>query len=206
MRNIIMQGGWVMIPIIAGSVVALALSLERIWYFLTIRANVPSFSAEMIEYLRSGRATDALELCQKTRHPVARVLEAGLAHVEEEADEIERVMEREGNRQVAFVERNLNYLAVVIGIEPLLGFLGTILGLITAFMAWEKFSTTVTVSALAKGIYEAMITTAAGLIVAIPYFVLYNVFLTKVNRIAQDINHYGDEFLGVIKKAKKGTL
>lgn len=206
MKHLIVQGGWVMIPIIAGSVVALALTLERVWFFLSIRTNVAEFTAQMTALLKGAQATEALELCQRTKHPVARVLEAGLAHVEEDADEIERVMEREGNRQVAQVEKNLNYLAVVIGIEPLLGFLGTILGLITAFMAWEKYSTSVTVAVLAKGIYEAMITTASGLIVAIPYFVIYNMFLTKVNRVAQDINHYGDEFLGVLQKAKKGTL
>jgi biopolymer transport protein ExbB len=201
--KIIIQGGWVMIPIILGSVLALAFVLERVWFFISIRTDVAKFASEMASLLRTGHAADAIELCHKTKHPIARVFEAGLSHVQEESDEIERVMEREGNRQIGRVEKNLNYLVVIIGIEPLLGFLGTILGLIQAFMAWEKFSTSVTVANLAAGIYQAMITTAAGLIVAIPYFVIYNIFLGKVNAVAQDINHYGDEFLGVIAKAKK---
>ena len=204
--KIILQGGWVMVPILLGSVIALALVLERVWYFLSIRCDVRRFADEVFVEMRAGRLQQAFETCQRVRHPLARVFEAGFEHAEEEPREIERVMEREGARQLARVERNLNYLVVVIGVEPLLGFLGTILGLIQAFMAWEKFSTTVTVSTLAAGIYQAMITTAAGLIVAIPYYVIYNVFLGKANAVTQDINHYGDELLSVLNKLKKEAV
>lgn len=203
MPKIIMQGGWVMIPIILGSVVALGFVLERMWYFLSIRLDCQRFSDDVLASVRQGRLEDAKELCRKIHHPIARVFEQGLDHADEDRDEIERIMEREGNRQIALVERNLSSLVVVIGVEPLLGFLGTILGLIQAFMVWEKFSTSVTVSTLAAGIYQAMITTAAGLIVAIPYFVIYNVFLSKVNAAARDINHYGDVLLSALHKLKR---
>ena len=143
-----------------------------------------------------------MELCAKTRHPLGPVFRAGLERAEEDLSEIERVMEREGNRQVQQAERNLNFLLVVIGVEPLLGFLGTILGLIEAFMAWERYSTSVTVSQLAGGIYQAMITTAAGLTIAIPYFVIYHLFLGKVNGITQDLNHYGDALVSALKSTR----
>jgi len=204
--KIIAQGGWVMAPIILGSVIALTLVLERLWYFLSIRSDLKRFSEEVLSMLRAGQIQEAFESCQKTRHPLARVFEAGLEHADEEGAEMERVMEREGSRQVAHAEKNLNYLVVVVGIEPLLGFLGTILGLIQAFMAWEKHSTSVTVSTLAAGIYQAMITTAAGLLVAIPYFILYHIFLNKANNMAREINHYGDELLSVVRKLKKETV
>jgi biopolymer transport protein ExbB len=204
--KIITQGGWVMVPIILGSVVALTLVLERTWYFLSIRSDLRRFSEEIFSMLRAGQIEGAFEVCQKMRHPLARVFEAGLEHADEESLETEKVMEREGNRQVARAEKNLNALVVVVGIEPLLGFLGTILGLIQAFMAWEKYSTSVTVSTLAAGIYQAMITTAAGLIVAIPYFVLYHIFLSKANVLAQEINHYGDELLSVVRKLKRESV
>ncbi len=206
MPRIIMQGGWVLIPIILGSVVALGYVLERLWYFSSIRLNVPTFTQEVLASIKQGRLEDAKGLCQKTRHPLGRVFEQGLQNSDEDRDEIERLMEREGNRQITLVEKNLNALVVVIGVEPLLGFLGTILGLIQAFMVWEKFSTSVTVSTLAAGIYQAMITTAAGLIVAIPYFVIYNIFLSKVNATARDINHYGDELLSALSKLKKVSV
>ena len=130
----------------------------------------------------------------------------GLQHAGENADEIERAMEREGYGQIQNTEKNLNYLVMVIGVEPLLGFLGTILGLIEAFMTWERLSTSVTVSALAAGIYQAMITTAAGLMVAIPYFVIYHIFLTKVNKTANILNHYSDVLVSVILKSKKNNV
>ena len=206
MPSIILQGGWVMVPILLGSVLALTLVIERLWYFLSIRMDERRFADEFFSHIQKGEFEAAAQLCQRTKHPLARVLEAGLEHADEESDEIERVMQREGNRQVIQTEKNLNALVMVVGIEPMLGFLGTILGLIQAFMAWERFSTSVTVGALAKGIYQAMITTAAGLIVAIPYFVIYHLFLGKVNKAAQDINHYGDQFLSVIHRLKKETV
>ena len=206
MESIIVKGGWVMIPILLGSVVALTLVVERLWYFAQIRLDSAAFAAEVFDRVKANRDQEALDLCEKTTHPLAAVLAAGIRHAGEDASELDRVMEREGNRQVQHVEKNLNYLVVVIGVEPLLGFLGTILGLISAFMAWEKLSTSVTVSALAAGIYQAMITTAAGLIVAIPYYVIYNVFLSNTNRITHDMNHYGDELVSLLAKRAKSGL
>ena len=202
MIGIILKGGWVMVPILLGSVVALALVMERLWFFWKIRLDTERFAERVFSLVKLGNLKEAAELCGKTRHPLAEVFKSGLEHADEEAAEIEHVMEREGNRQIQTVEKNLNYLVVVIGVEPLLGFLGTILGLIQAFMNWEKYSTSVTVSALASGIYQAMITTAAGLIIAIPYFVIYNIFLSKVTAVTQDLNHYGDELASALNKAK----
>ncbi len=203
MESLIVKGGWMMVPIILGSVVALAMVLERIYFFWTIRIDAKKFADKIFSLIQIGEIKKASEICDKTNHPLARVFQSGLEHAEEDVGEIERVMQREGGRQIIQVEKNLNLLVVVIGVEPLLGFLGTIMGLIQAFMSWERFSTSVTVSALAAGIYEAMITTAAGLLIAIPYYVIYNIFLNKVNVIAQDLNHYGDELLSVLNKTKK---
>ncbi len=203
MIDIIVKGGWVMAPILLGSVVALALVMERLWFFWKIRLNTQVFADGVFSLVKQGNAKEALEICEQVRHPLAKVFKCAFEHADEEASEIERLMEREGNRQVQKVEKNLNYLVVVIGVEPLLGFLGTILGLIQAFMAWERFSTSVTVSTLAAGIYQAMITTAAGLIIAIPYYIIYNIFLSKVNNVTQDLNHYGDELVSVLSKARR---
>ena len=203
MESLIVKGGWVMGPIIAASVVALALVLERIWFFWGIALDTERFAKQVFTLTEIGDGREASELCSRTTHPIAAVFQAGLEHASEDAAELERVMEREGNRQVMSTEKNLNFLMVVVGILPLMGFLGTILGLIQAFMAWEKLGASVTVSALASGIYQAMITTAAGLIFAIPYFVIYHVFLSHVARIAADLNHYGDEFVSVLVKAQK---
>ena len=205
MIDMILRGGWVMVPIILGSVVAIAMILERFWYFRTIKLDTAEFAGEVFSLVQRGQVERALGSCERVAHPIAPVLRAGLEHADESPWEIQRVMEREGQRQIQTTEKNLNYLAVVIGVEPLLGFLGTILGLIQAFMSWERFSSAVTVSALAAGIYQAMITTAAGLIVAIPCYVLYNILLGKVSSTAQELNHYGDELVSVLVARQKVT-
>ena len=165
--------------------------------------DTKTFSEGIFSLVKKGDVKEAREICDQTYHPLAKVFKTGLDHSHEDASEMERVIEREGNRQVQKAEKNLNYLVVVVGVEPLLGFLGTILGLIQAFMAWERFSDSVTVSNLAAGIYQAMLTTAAGLGIAIPYFVIYNIFLSRVNLLSQDLNHYGDELVSVLSKTQR---
>ncbi|MCG3175624.1 MAG: hypothetical protein MOGMAGMI_00557 [Candidatus Omnitrophica bacterium] len=205
MDNLIVKGGWVMVPILASSVVALTLVLERIWFFARNRVDREDFARSALASVRAGDLRSPLERCRQAGHPLAAVYAAGLESAGEGPVRIEKVMEREAQRQVERAEKNLDYLSVVIGIAPLLGFLGTILGLIKAFMAWEKFSTSVTVSQLAAGIYQAMLTTAAGLIVAIPYFVIYHVLLSRVGALAKDLNHYGDELIVELSKQKAAT-
>lgn len=203
MENLILKGGWVMWPILVGSVVALALVLERSWYFWSIRLDLANFSQKIFSLIERGDTQEAIRLCSQTEHPIGELYKTAIEHIEEEPSEIDRVMEREGNRQMGWVNKHLGFLLVIVGIEPLLGFLGTILGLIKAFMAWEQLGASVTVSALAAGIYQAMITTAAGLIVSIPYFVLYHIFMGRVNAVEQDLNHYGNSMISAIAKAKK---
>jgi len=203
MVNMIVRGGWVMVPILLGSIVALALVIERWWFFWSTRLDTDVFTKEIFSFVHRGELDRALASCDRTTSPVAAVLRSGLEHASETPWEIERVMEREGQRQVEKAEKNLNYLIVIVGVEPLLGFLGTILGLIQAFMSWERYSTSVTVSALAGGIYQAMITTAAGLIVAIPYFVAYHILANRVALTAKHLNAYGDELLSALQARPK---
>ena len=206
MVELIVKGGWVMVPILLGSIAALALVLERVVYFWKTRLDTAAFSEGIFSLVEKGSIKEATSICQTTRHPLAAVFRAGLERADEDPAELDRVMEREGTRQVALAETNLNYLVLVVGVEPLLGFLGTILGLIQAFRVWENFSETVTVSQLAGGIYQAMITTAAGLIIAIPYFVIYNIFLSRVNRLTHDINHYGDGLVSLLARSNRPAL
>jgi biopolymer transport protein ExbB len=101
------------------------------------------------------------------------------------------------------IEKYLGALASVISIEPLLGFLGTITGLIKAFMAWEHAGANITVNALASGIYQAMITTAAGLIVAIPLFLCYNYFVSRIKYISNELTNHSIQFLELIIELKE---
>jgi len=202
--SLIIKGGPIMIPIILLSIVGLALILERFWTLWRIRLDIPKFTQEIFLYLERGHFQRALERCEKVRHPIADVFKLGILNRALKRDEIEKMMEREGDEQVQYLERYLGALLIIVGVEPMLGFLGTIVGLIQAFMTWEQLGSNITVSALAAGIYQAMITTAAGLSVAIPCFVIYHLFVGKIKNHAQEISYYGNELLDIIAGSREG--
>ncbi len=178
--------------------VALAIVLERLWVLWSIRMDVPSFVREVVLLVQAGREKDALARCGGVRHPVGKMLALGIANRGLERGELERVLQHEGEEQIRRLERRLPGLLVIIGVEPMLGFLGTIVGLIRAFMDWEAMGAGITVSALAAGIYEAMITTAGGLIAAIPYYLCYHLLLARVQWHANAMSAAGEELLGAL--------
>jgi len=204
--SLIIKGGLVMIPIIALSIIGLAMILERAWTLWKIRLDIPQFAQEIFLHLERGQFQKALERCEKVRHPIADVFKLGILNRTLKRDEIEKMMEREGDEQVQYLEQYLGALIIIIGVEPMLGFLGTIIGLIRAFMAWEQLGSNITVSALASGIYQAMITTAAGLIVAIPYYVIYHLIVGKIKGHAQEMTYYGNELIDILTRAKEGGV
>ena len=193
-----------MVPIILGSVIAFGLTVERGMLLWKIRLDVRKFADDILFLVSKGDFNQARLLCRNTPHPAGAVFGAGLDHRGEDPREIERIMEHEGNSQIARLEKNMNVFMTVIGVEPLLGFLGTILGLIQAFMAWESHASSVTVEQLAAGIYQAMITTAGGLLVAIPYYIVYNFFIGRINAAARDMNHYGEDLVRALSVKKNG--
>ncbi len=198
MLALIIKGGWVMVPIIALSVVALAILLERVWVLRSIRLNLPVFTQEILLLVQRGREQEALARCRDVRHPIGRLFSLAIANKGLKREGLERMLEREGGEQIRRLERRLPGLLVIIGVEPMLGFLGTIVGLIKAFMDWEALGANITVSTLAAGIYQAMITTAGGLIVAIPYYICYHLLLASVERHARDMSTAGDEIIGAL--------
>jgi biopolymer transport protein ExbB len=202
--GLIIKGGPIMIPIIALSIIGLALILERTWTLWRIRLHIQQFAQEIFLFLERGQFQKALERCERVRHPIADVFRLGILNRTVKREELETKMEREGDEQIQYLERYLGALIIIIGVEPMLGFLGTIVGLIKAFMSWEQLGSNITVSALAAGIYQAMITTAGGLIVAIPYFVIYHLIVGKIKSHAQEMSYYGSELIDVLVRPKEG--
>jgi biopolymer transport protein ExbB len=204
--SLIIKGGPIMIPIILGSIVALAIILERFWTLWKIRLNVPQFAQEIFLNLERGHLQKAVERCEKVRHPIADVFKLGILNRTLKRDEIEKMMEREGDEQIQYLERYLGALLIIIGVEPMLGFLGTIVGLIQAFMTWEHMGSNITVNALAAGIYQAMITTAAGLSVAIPAYIIYHLIVGKIKNHAQEMTYYGNELIDILARGREGGV
>lgn len=202
--SLLMKGGPIMIPIILGSIIALAIILERLWTLWRIRLNIPRFTREIFQDLERGHFQRALERCSRVRHPIADVFRLGILNRHLQRNEVEALMEREGNEQIQYLERYMGALIIIIGVEPMMGFLGTIIGLIQAFMAWEQMGPNITVNALAAGIYQAMITTAAGLSVAIPGFIFYHLIMGKIKHHAQEMTYYGNELLDLLVQTREG--
>jgi biopolymer transport protein ExbB len=204
--SLIIKGGPIMVPIIVLSVIALAIILERFWALWKIRLNFQQFAQEIFLFLERGHFQKAIERCEKVNHPIGDVFKLGILNRTIKREELEGMLEREGEEQIQYLERYLGALIIIIGVEPMLGFLGTIVGLIQAFMTWEQLGTNITVSALAAGIYQAMITTAAGLSVAIPAYILYHLIVGKIKSHAQEMSYYGNELIDILTRPKEGGV
>lgn len=197
------KGGPVMYPILLGSILGLSIIIEKLWTLYSIRLNVQKFSKDVFNLLAGREFDKALKLCDKnSRHPIAVLFKAGIEKRSLPVNELDRLLERIGNGEVQKLEKHIGGLISVIGIEPLLGFLGTITGLIRAFMAWEQAGSNITVSALASGIYEAMITTAAGLIVAVPFYLICNFVISRNKYISYELSSYSMQLVEALSGVK----
>ena len=199
--TIVAKGGPVMIPILVGSVIGFTIAFERTIALLKLTDDDGrQCLARVLQHLRQGQLEQAFKATQGVDHPIAPVLRRGLEQWGFPAAVAERSMEQAAQQQVRLLERWLGGLASVITVEPMLGFLGTITGLIRAFMAWEVAGARVTVSQLAGGIYEAMITTAAGLIIAIPLYLAYNYFIYRIKQFTFEATDSGNALLRALAK------
>ena len=181
------QGGIFMWPILLFSLIALAVIIERFIVFHRAKVNVNEFLTKVRKALLVNRnVKEAIKVCEQYRGPVASVTKAGLLRYGHDRQDIEKTIENAALYELDRLERRLGILATTSNVEPMLGFLGTVSGMIKSFgtLATQGLSNP---GAVAAGISEALITTAAGLIVAIPAQLAFNWFTTKVTRYVRDI-------------------
>jgi biopolymer transport protein ExbB len=192
------KGGPVMIPIIALSVVALTIILAKFWELWRFRVRLNKLSQKLFALVQDGNLSAALHTCRDDGTLLGRLFESAIVYRSQERIDLTRRLERLGGEVVADLESYMTALATLVGVAPMLGFLGTIIGLIKAFMAWESMGEQITINILAGGIYEAMITTAAGLIVAIPYYLVYNHLVTQIGMLTRQIEERAEEFVDLL--------
>lgn len=186
--KVLMAGGLLMLPIILCSLVALAIILERGWFFY----QLPSAEKadEVIELVAQGKFNDALSLSEETPHPVFRVLASG---IRSRASAPEKAMEATGVVEVSRMKRGFPSLDTIITLSPLLGLLGTIIGMIDSFgiMAIEGIGSP---HAVTGGVAEALICTAGGITVAVLALIPYNYFVARTDRVTEQIEHYATRY------------
>ncbi len=180
------------------SVIAVAVFLERIFHFRRAQIDTEKFMGGMRNLLKRKSYIEALSICEETPGPVAAVVKAGILKHERSKEQIKEAMENTSRYEIPRLEKNLVILATIAQISPLIGLLGTVTGMIKAFMTIQAKAGFVNPGDLAQGIWEALITTAAGLVVAIPAFVAYNYLVNRVNYFVLDMEKTAAEAVDLL--------
>jgi len=194
--DFVLKGGWMMVPIGVFSLVAIAVAAERAISTRRRAIIPPGFAAGLKKRMAEGGADAALAFCKKHPSPVARVFAAGLKRLALPLETLERHIAEAGEREVVTLRKNMRALSIIAAVAPLMGLLGTIFGMIGAFQTVAVTGDALgRTELLASGIYEALITTAAGLIVAIPSLLLYHWLSARIDRAVHEMDLLTLEFV-----------
>ena len=196
--SIVTKGGILMIPIFICSIIVFAIAIERYLTYKKMNINIPKFMMSIRHPLDNGDILAAINECNLVNGPVASVVRAGLEKAKSGRERVREAMETAGNNETYHLEKNLNILATLGSITPLIGFLGTVTGMIKAFMKIQQLSGNVNADVLAGGIWEAMVTTAAGLTVGIPTMIIYNYFVHRVREFVFHMESTADEVIDIM--------
>nr|NQU94201.1 MotA/TolQ/ExbB proton channel family protein [Bacteroidota bacterium] len=160
-----MKGGWIMLILAVFSVIAIYIFIERFFTISSASKEDNNFMNHIRDFIHEGKIDAALAMCRKTANPIARMIEKGLLRIGKPLSDINAAIENVGKLEVSRLEKNIATLATIAGAGPMLGFLGTVIGMIRAFYDMSMAGNNIDIALLSTGIYQAMITTVAGLIV-----------------------------------------
>lgn len=178
-----MKGGWIMIPIALLSVVAVYIFIERWFAIKKASRKDTGFMNSINDYILNGKVDSAIALCKSNNSPVAAMIEKGISRLGRSLGDVNAAIENVGKQEIAKLERGLPTMATIAGGAPMIGFLGTVMGMIEAFYNMSMAGNNIDVSLLSSGIYTAMVTTVAGLIVGIIAYFAYNILVARVEKV-----------------------
>lgn len=194
------KGGWIMVVLAVLSVIAVYIFVER---FLAIRnagKDDKLFMNRIRDYIKSGDVKSAVNFCRVTNTASARIIERGISRIGKPAAEIQTAIENTGNLEIAIMEKRLPVLATIAGGAPMIGFLGTVTGMVEAFWQMSNAGGNIDISLLSGGIYEAMITTVGGLVVGIIALFAYNYLVAKVDSVVNEIEAKSLTFMDIVSE------
>ncbi|MBC7758777.1 MAG: MotA/TolQ/ExbB proton channel family protein [Phormidesmis sp. FL-bin-119] len=200
--DLLFKGGWVMIPLALLAFIALVIFVER---YLTIRKaskDEMNLMMQVRQNIKSARLESALALCRNSNTPLGRMLEKGLIRIGRPIKDIEGAIENVGKLEVSKLEKNISILGIIAGIAPMLGFVGTIIGVITIFHE-VSVKGIIEIGTISGGLYMKMITSATGLIVGIIAYVLYHILNIMVDRIILKMETDAIEFIDLLEEPVK---
>lgn len=201
--DLAIKGGWVMIPIILLSVIAVYIFFERYFAIKSASRIDINFMNRIKDYIHDGKLESAHALCQSFSNPVARMIEKGINRVGRPLGDVNAAIENVGKLEIYKLEKGLPLLATVAGGAPMIGFLGTVMGMVRAFYDISSAGNNLEVSQLSNGIYTALITTVAGLIVGIAAYFAYNILVARVEKVVFQLEASTTEFMDILNEPVK---
>ena len=200
-----MKGGWIMAVLLVLSIVALFIFGKKWWMIAQAGKIDKNFMNDIRDYIHEGKLKSAKTLCTKYDAPVARMIEAGIIRIGKPAADIQAAIENVGNVEVARLEKGLPYLATIAGGAPMIGLLGTVVGMVQAFFNMSQAGNNIDITLLSSGIYTAMITTVGGLIVGILGYFGYNYLTSKISNIVFKMESSTIEFMDLLDGPEEKT-
>ncbi len=200
--DLMLKGGFMMVPLLVLSIIAVSIFIERM---LSIRgaSKIPNQFIDNIKNLvTNGDINGARLLCAQTESPVAKMIEKGISRIGSPLKNIEVSIENVGKIEIYKLEKNLSLLATISGAAPMIGFLGTVTGMIQAFISIAQEEGSVSPKLLSAGIYEAMITTAAGLMVGIVAYLGYNYLVARVQKVVHKMEYTSVDFIDLLQEPR----
>lgn len=198
MIDMAVKGGWLMIPLIILSILTLYIFGMKWWTISRASKIDPNFMSDIRDYIHDGKIAAAQNLCRQKDTPVSHLIEKGIERMGRPLTDIQAAVENMGNIEVARLEKGLPTLASIAGGAPMIGFLGTVLGMVQAFFNMSQAGNNIDITLLSGGIYTAMITTVAGLIVGILAYFGYNYLTSKVSDLVFSLQSNTIEFMDLL--------
>jgi len=198
--DLAIKGGWIMAVLAVLSVIAVYIFVER---WLTLRKadqEEKYFMDEIKDHIHQNRLKEALALCKRQNTPSARMIEKGINRLGKPLNDINAAIENVGNLEVSRLEKNLTGLATIAGAAPMIGFLGTVIGMVISFYDMANAGNNIDIQLLSSGIYLALVTTVGGLIVGIAAYVGYNYLVARIDRIIFNLERRTTEFLDLLNE------
>ncbi|MCP5063952.1 MAG: MotA/TolQ/ExbB proton channel family protein [Ignavibacteriae bacterium] len=204
--SILSKGGWLMLPLLLTSFIALVIIIERYIVIRKSRLNVPAFLVKIRGMLIKKDISGAMSYCIEEKSSAANIIKSGLKKYKWGHERVKESIENAGRQEVAKLEKGLTVVATISGIAPLIGFLGTVTGMIQAFMRIEDLQGGANPSDLAGGIWEALITTAVGLAIGIIALTFYNYLSSAINKLILDMEVVSNDVVDIIEETNKGEI
>ena len=201
--DLCLKGGFIMIPLLALSLVCIYILVERSLVLKAALKEDRTFMKRIKDYITEGEFESAMKLCKNTNTPYARLIQKGVSRIGRPMNDVLVAIENVGNLEVARLEKGFSWLATTAAGAPMIGFLGTVIGMVEAFFALASAGGRANVSILANGIYEALVTTVAGLIVGIIAMFAYNYLVSRVNRVMNQLEAKTMEFMDLLNEPVK---